>query len=120
MSEIITVEVEQNDGDSHIVREFYEGHVELCTNEKVQSRISESMNSDVICQIPQNTKLKFSKICKIKSTGKIRIKVYDSTNDKFMGWISYKKDDGEYLISIHEESSLEIFNFPEGEISLYD
>lgn len=117
MDKFITEKIEQNGGYCYFVREIFQGHIKLCTNEKVQSRISSSMSSDIWTQIPENTDLKFSKICKIKSTGKIRIKVYDF-NDKFMGWISYKKDNGDSLINLHEGTNLDIFSFPD-EIPLY-
>ena len=113
MSDIITEKC-----NDYIIREIIIHSLKAKTRQKVQSRINSDMTSCVLYQIPSNQVIEFNHIQKIISSGKIRIKIY--INNKPFGWISYKTDKGEDLINMEDVESLDIFNFPEGDISLYD
>ena len=86
--------------------------------EKAQSRISVDIDSPVYLQLEHGLEFEFTDVRKHIKTGKIRIKVYNE--DGFKGWITYKTDDGTQLVELLPGNSSEIFNFPEGNISLYD
>ena len=104
--------------DDVIYREKIGNRLTATTTQKVQIRIDSNMESRVLRQIPANQLIELNHVQKIISTGKIRIKIY--IEGKFSGWMSYQTDQGEDLIKMEDDNSLEIFNFPEGEIPLYD